>query len=313
MSAQARRARAGRELGHQPAMAVAGQVPTGPLRAAGWRLLGTLGAEPYDDRLDAATYVDPAEVVDDARLDAVAVDGADPSLAPLLPRLARHGLSVLLAGPAPLDVPLLQQLLAADPGVTVSLHRRWEPWWRTVAAAVPLAGVPLQVTVRGWPRGVRAAAELVDVLALSVGEVVAAIAAPAPMPAAALAGGEPVSWALLSATGATTLVSHEGAPAVRVSFAGARLLADPLVCRWEGGARLPLLGEVAGPTSHPGHPGELATAQLLAAEVVGRASPDRPWTPGEPAPGRLPDLLAATRVLQALRSSARTERLTPVA
>jgi hypothetical protein len=74
-------------------MVLAGAVDPAPLRAAGWSLRGTLSRDPYGpaDRLDAATYVDVDELLEDAGVDAVAVDGDDRDLAPLLPALRDSG------------------------------------------------------------------------------------------------------------------------------------------------------------------------------------------------------------------------------
>ena len=87
MSAHAWAARLARSTDAAPTMVLAGAVDPAPLRAAGWSLRGVLSTDPYADRLDAAPYVDPAEVVDDPLVDAVAVDGDDPDLAALLPEL----------------------------------------------------------------------------------------------------------------------------------------------------------------------------------------------------------------------------------
>ncbi len=276
------------------------------------------------------------ELLRDPDLDAVALDGDDPVLARDLPSLLQHGLHVLLPTPAPLDPALLREARAQDwdavPRLTDSLDRparsgtrpaevvaalvqRWEPWALTVAAALPLVGTPVvQVTVRGWPRGPGAAAELVDLARSWAGDVLSVIAAPAPLPADTLGPGLPVAWALLHASGATTLVSHEGAPPlVRLSFASARLEAGPLGARWEGGAELPLLATpdrrdgddpTASRASAPGvAPGLLGTAVALRQAVAtGEVAADAwPW------PADLGDLQAISRVLAALRESARAE------
>jgi hypothetical protein len=194
----------------------------------------------------------------------------------------------------------------------VGLLGRWEPWALTVAAALPLVGSPpVQITVRGWPRGRQAAAELVDLAASWCGEVAAVVASPALLPADALPGGEAVSWALLTGSGATVLVSHDGpAPLVRLSFATARLEAGPGGARWTGGAELPLLLLPAWVPHPAGTPaGLVATAAALARAVGGGDVPASAW----PWPADLGDLLVAARVLEALRTSARTEQLVPVA
>jgi predicted dehydrogenase len=287
---------------------VAGRVDVGALRSAGWLLRGQLSTMPYDDPLDAAPYASAAELVADPRVDAVAVDGDDPSLAALLPELRAGGLLLLLPTAAPLDPELVRAARAVPDAADacVGLVRRWEPWARTVRAALPLAGgPPVQVTVRGWPRGKQAAAELVDLVASWCGDVVGVVAAPAELPADALPGGAPVSWALLTGSGATALVSHEGGPElVRISFATARLEASPALVRWEGGDRLPV--------ALPEQSGLVSTAAALAEAVGGRDVPVRAWPSLTPRPADLGDLLVVARVLEALRTSARTEQLARV-
>ena len=282
-------------------MALAGDVDPAPLRAAGWSLRGALSGLPYVD-LPAGWHT-AAELADDDGIDAVAVDGADPALAALLPELRAGGLLLLLPTAAPLDLDAVRAARAVrdGPDAVVGLLRRYEPWTRVVAAALPLAGGPvLQVTVRGWPRGRQSAAELVDLAAGWCGEVVAAVATPAALPADRLPDGEAVSWALLTAGGATVLVSHDGPLAVRLSFAGARLEATPAEVRWQGGAVLP--PPAAGPAL-------VAAAAALTRAVGGGDVPAVDW----PWPADLSDLLVAARVLEALGTSARTETLVPVA
>jgi hypothetical protein len=309
-------------------MAVAGDVDVAALRAAGWRLRGRLQTLPYDDPLDAEPYLSADELASDARLDAVAVDGSAPELAAALPQLRADGLLLLLPTPAPLDPDAVRAARAVPDAAdaAVALLRRWEPWALTVGAALPLAGgPPLQVTVRGWPRGPAAAAELVDVVTGWCGEVAAVVAAPAPLPAPVLplpgrTRGVPVAWALLTASGATVLVSHEGGPpVVRVSFATARLEATPDGVRWQGGEALPLLplpGWV--PPAHGRPVGLVATAAALRGAVgTGELPRPQPSWPGavplDRGPADLGDLLVVARVLEALRASARTETLVPVA
>ena len=289
------------------------------LRAAGFAVVGALQVLPYDDPRDVPSYAAMDELLGD-HLDAVALDGADNHLVGHLPDLLAARLRVLLptAAPKDLDVLRLCREEAPDADVLVGLTERWEPWAATTTAAVPLPGEPvLQCTVRGWPRGAGPAAELVDLVRHWCGDVVTVIAAPAPLPAAELAPGVPVAWALLHETGATTLVSHEdGPPLVRLSFATARWEAGPLGARWVGGAEVPLLPRADGdpyqddtwdavplPPAPPGTaPGLLCTARALA-----RAPEPDAWTGRWPAPARLDDLQAVARVLAALRESARTE------
>jgi hypothetical protein len=197
---------------------------------------------------------------------------------------------------------------AAD--AAVGLVRRWEPWAQVVSAALPLAGgPPVQMTVRGWPRGAQEAAELVDLVSAWCGHVAAVVAAPAPLPADELPDGARVAWTMLTDSGATVLVSHEGEqPLVRLSFATARLEAGPAGARWQGGADLPL--PPPSGWAPPGvAPGLVATCAALAAATGGRDVDATSW----PWPADLGDLLVAARVLEALRTSARTESLVPVA
>lgn len=323
MSDAAREARLSRPAGSTPTIAIAGAVDPAPLLAAGWQLRGGLSDLPYADRLGVATYVDPSELLADTRLDAVAVDGEDRELAQLLPELRGSGLLLLLPTAAPLDGELVRaaRMVPDAADACVGLVRRWEPWALTVAAALPLAGgPPVQLTVRGWPRGRQAAAELVDLAAAWCGEVVAVIAAPAPLPAAQLpatgpGGHAPVAWALLTGCGATVLVSHEGGPErVRLSFATARLEAGPTGVRWEGGAQLPppppaWMPGPYGPDLRGGDLGLVATAAALLDAVGGGEVPARQW----PWAADLGDLLAVARILAGLRASARTETVVPVA
>ena len=272
--------------------------------------------DPYTDRLDAATYVHPVELCADPVIDAVAVDGSDRELAALLPELRASGLLLLLPTADPQDVELVRAARqvpdAAD--ACVGLLRRWEPWTVTVAAALPLAGgTPVQMTVRGWPPGRQAAAELVDLATAWCGDVIAAVASPAELPAAALPGGAAVSWALLTASGATVLVSHEGEQeSVRLSFATARLVAGPERVSWEGGAELPLGPGLPPPVRilPPGVDSRLVSVAAALAGAVGGGdvSADTwPW------PADLGNLLTVSRVLGALRTSARTELLVSLA
>ena len=323
MSDAAREARLTRPPGHLPTLVLAGELDPAPLRSAGWQLRGALSGMPYADRLDAATYTSATELAADPAIDAVALDGADRDLAALLPELRASGLLVLLPAAAPLQPDLIRAARAVRDGADacVGLLQRWRPWALTVAAALPLAGGPvLQVTVRGWPRGPQAAAELVDLVASWCGEVAAVVAAPAVLPvavlpAAASEGGPSrpaadVSWALLAAGGATVLVSHDGpTPVVRLSFATARLEAGPDGVCWEGGVALPLLALPAWvPHSGGADPGLVATAAALTRAVGGGDVPAVDW----PWPADLSDLFVAARVLEALRTSARTEALVTV-
>ena len=295
-------------------VALVGDVDGGVLRAAGWDVVGALATTPYDDPRDVPSYASMEELCADDGLDAVALDGADPLLARHLPVLRAHGKHVLLPTAAPLALDLLRAARTVETSaeVVVALGERWEPWALTAAAAVQLVGTPVvQATVRGWPTGTAAAAELVDLAQAWCGEVVAVAAAPAPLPATSLGEGLAVAWSLLHASGATVLVSHRGAPALaRLSFATARLEAGPLGARWEGGAELPLLtGPDRREVPHraavpPGTPAGLlgCAVDLLEAARHGELRLGRwPW------PADLGDLQSVSRVLAALRESARTE------
>lgn len=315
-------------------LALMGAVDAAPLRAAGWSLKGALHLTPYDDLRDVLSYAALPDLLLDPDLDAVCLDGADPLLAQHLPTLLEHGLHVLLPTPAPLDPDLLRTARAqewdapappvedpqrparsgtAQAQVAVALRQRWEPWALTTAAALQVVGTPvLQATVRGWPRGVDAAAELVDLARSWCGDVLSVTAAPAPLPAAELGPGLPVAWSLLHASGATTLVSHEGAPpCVRLSFDTARLEAGPLGARWVGGAELALLPT---PDRRDADPPDLvrgggpADALVASAVALRQAVPTAEVSTGAwPWPGDLGDLQAIGRVLAALRASARAE------
>lgn len=302
-----------------PTIALVGAVDGAPLRAAGWQIAGALHLTPYDDLRDVPSYPAVEDLLADERLQAVAVDGADPLVVRHLPALLAKGLHALLVTPTALDPDVVAAArAAADQGgaeVAVALLERWEPWALTAAAALPLVGAPvLQATVRGWPRGVVAAAELVDLARSWCGDVVSVVAAPAPLPAASLGDGLPVAWSLLHSSGATTLVSHEGAPPLaRLSCASARLEVGPLGARWEGGAEIPLVShQPFGPEHHDeprpavpaGTPAGLLGSAVSLREAVrtGEIS-----TAAWPWPADLGDVQAVSRVLAALRESARAE------
>ena len=128
-------------------MVLAGAVDPAPLRAAGWSLRGTLSGDPYGDRLDAATYVEVDELLEDAAVDAVAVDGDDRELAPLLPALRDSGLLLLLPTAAPLEPELVRAARAvaepADHGVG-GRRRPGAAAGRRVVAAGDALGRPLR-------------------------------------------------------------------------------------------------------------------------------------------------------------------------
>jgi hypothetical protein len=118
-----------------------------------------------------------------------------------------------------------------------------------------------------------------------------------------------VAWSLLTASGATVLVSHEaGPPLVRLSFASARLEAGPGGARWSGGAELALPPPVCwAPDGRRAGPGRRGHRPGRCHGRPGRARA------GLAVAADLGDLLVVARVLEALRVSARSEQLVPVA
>ncbi len=283
------------------------------LAQVGLPVRGVLAGDPFDaaprPRV-ARHYSGVADLVADARgpLRAVVLPASSP-LAPALPDLVAEGLAVLLPDPAPWDAAVLRSARAAaadrDVGVAVLLHERHRGWAALVGGALSGRPAPQQVTVRGWPRGAVAAAELVDLVRAWCGDVVAAAAVPAALPADVLPGGVPVAWSLLTARGSTVLVSHEGGPVqVRLSLPPTRLLAGPDAVGWEG-------AEAVVPAQRD----DPSVAAFAAAVAAGTAEPlelaggraDGPPGPGRPGVAGLADLVATARVLAALRTSARTE------
>ncbi len=232
-----------------PTAAVAGDVDAGVLRAAGWQVAGRLAADAVRRPARRARLRRPRRAA------------RGPPGRPGRPRRRRR---------PPRRVPA-----AAAPGRAArAAHRRRPrstPTWsaprgraragrggrpgaalgalgadgrgRAAAGARP-AGPGDRA---GLAAGRGAAAELVDLVQSWCGDVVSVTAAPAALPARALPGGARVGWSLLTACGATVLVSADDAPPLaRLSFPAARLEAGPLGARWVGGAELPLL-PTAGP------------------------------------------------------------------
>jgi hypothetical protein len=258
--------------------------------------------------------MDLEALLDDAAVDAVAVDGDDRDLAPLLPELRDSGLLLLLPSAAPLE----PDLVRGGPGGARARRRRRRParavgavgadrrrrtaarrhagppgdrpWLAAGPAGRRGARRPRRQLVRGGGRGRRRARSL---------------------PADVLPGGAAVSWALLTGSGATVLVSHDGpAPLVRLSFAAARLEAGRTASAGPGERRCRCSRSPRRCRTRTGcAPGLVATAAALAAAVGGGDVPAETW----PWPADLGDLLVVARVLEALRTSARTEALVPVA
>lgn len=286
------------------ALALTGSLDPAPLRESGWRVLGRLPSTPYDDPQDAPSYVDLDELLEDSRVEAVAVDTRQPQLGFLIPVLRASGRHLLLTSPAPLDPVLLSA--PGDGLCAVVLERFWEPWVRVLPDALLLGGEIRQLTVRGWPPGEAAAIELVDLVRRWCGDVVAASGGAA-VPVDRLPDGAAVAWSLLTASGVTVLVSPEGSPVplLRFSLADARLDAAPDDVRWDGGERLPL---PAGPSGSRAALVATAAALFAAVSVPGPAALDDLTRVRVPDLG---DLLAAARVLAALSESRHTGRSVP--
>jgi hypothetical protein len=281
-------------MSQRGALALTGSIDPLPLVEAGWRVLGRLPTTPYDDPRDAPSYVDLDELLEDGRVEAVALDTTLPAVGYLIPVLRAAGRHLLLTAPSPLDPVLLSA--PGDSYSAVVLERLLEPWAQVVPAALALAGPARQVTVRGWPPGEASAVELVCLVRRWCGDVVAA-AGGAAVPVDRLPDGAQVAWSMLTASGATVLVSPEGSPVplVRLTLATARLDAAPDDVRWEGGERLPLPAGAVGPRA-----ALVATARGLDDLVAERAT--------TPLAG-LGDLLAAARVLSALSESRHTGKV----
>ncbi len=284
-----------------PAVAVLGDVGAGVLGRlsdAGLQVTGALAGDPLADAPEVrlgARYAGLPALLRDRSLHGVVLT-ADSPVAGALLELVQAGLGVVLADAAPWDADLLRSArhaaAEADVPVVGLLAERHRGWSRLVEQGLSGRPAPQQVTVRGWPRGVAAAAELVDLVRGWCGDVVACAAVPATLPAEVLPGGERVAWALLTARGSTVLVSHDGdGPQVRLSLPTARLLARPATVSWEGG------GAVV--------PTEQADPTLPAFAAALRARSAEPLEGTRVAD--LADLAPLGRVLAALRESARTE------
>jgi hypothetical protein len=137
--------------------------------------------------------------------------------------LLEDGVSVVLARPELPDRAEARALLDAasigNASATISLRTR--PWsaLSSAAALVPSIGPLTQVTVKQWPAGRAARAELCDLVRRLCGDVLAVCASAAAMPAHELAPAAPVTLALLTADGTTVLVNESP----RVGFGDAQL------------------------------------------------------------------------------------------
>ena len=270
------------------------------LAAAGLGVRGALALDPFGPPAPGRRYAGLDAVLADHGVRAAVLPAASP-LAEALPDLLSAGLPVLLADAAPWDADVLRSARAAageaDVAAVVALQARHTGWAALVTGALSGRRAPQQVTVRGWPRGPAAAAELVDLLHGWCGDVVAAAAAPAVLPAGALPDGPRVAWALLTDRGTTVLVSHETAHAgsgaqVRLSLPPTRLLAGPDAVGWEGAA-----------TVAPAAREDPTVAAFAESVAAGGAEP----LEAVPAVAVLSDLVPVARALAALRASARTE------
>lgn len=240
------------------------------LRAAGARVVGLLGPDPFDSLAWAAAddvqrpYPDLADLLRDGT-DAVCVADAGPSAVHVTRAALRSGRHVLLCAPIPVERDLLE---TADEGMLVTalaLRTRAWPAAAAIAARLPDLADIRQVTVLGWPSGDRL--ELVDMLRRWCGDVAAVCASTDAMPARDLAG-SPVTLSLLMTNGATVLVAEHdavvhdptGAVITLIGTAGRLLLRDGRLLRQAVGGGPP---EPAGPMPLAGHPLAQAAAAFL--------------------------------------------------
>ena len=287
-SARSARAEAREHSGPGTAVVLEGEASPDPApeladagyRVAGHLVLDALGADP------AAAYADPVQVLLDPALGLVSLAGPAGGL---LPACLAAGLDVLLPEPVALPADVLHEAGSAAQTTgavcAAALPARWREASARLAALPP---APL-LTVRGWGRGEASLVDLVDLLRLRLGDVVAAAAAPADLPARELPGGAPVRVALLTAGGTTVLVAEAaGPPLLRLSGAG-----DPL--------------------DVPVADGDITHRAVLASAMAVRAAADERLRPGGTAgvarlPAGLQDLRAADAVLTAWRRSAAERR-----
>ena len=330
----AREARATRRLadlyGADPVLAVVGDVPaeTTSLSVGGWRVAGRLVGDAAAQPAGVPAYRSITEVLADGGLDAVCLDPAVPGSGRLLSACLDAALHVLLPQPGSVDPEELRDAVGAaeDAGleIAVAFASRWLSGYATAARMVHqrLLPLPVQVSVRGWPRGAVALAELVDVIGCVAGDVVAVAAAGSPLPAETLPDGLPVRLALLTEVGTTVLVADGGEPGLRLSTAEGRLLLTAGQLSWEDGrSRLPLdhvavhpfAGPALGPASEQlpgprppasGQEGLVATAARLARTArTGDGHSLEPDADGTPRVGTGRDLLVAMRVQAAVTES----------
>ncbi|MFL6137051.1 MAG: hypothetical protein ACJ74O_04540 [Frankiaceae bacterium] len=328
-----RRERLGsRPPGQRPTIAVLADQPDDDLVAAltacGWHVSGVLPGDVFDGLLWAArtagverNYVELTELLLDPALDAACLVAGSPAL----PSVLRAGLHALL--PAPVDVPctLLRDALdtAEEVGVehAVGFAARWTVPVATVTRLLDGEPAPQQITVRAWPTGPVATAELLDVVTAWCGDVVAVCAAPQALPARELPGGAQVRWAVLTERASTVLVAHDGAPGpvLRLSFPGGRLELTGDRVGWDDGRPIAVApvpwppdddGLPVGPAPQAADVGLLVTAHrlALAADEGEDGALAGPAADGHQAPGTLRDLFVVARLREALRQSAAESR-----
>lgn len=306
-----------------PTIALVSDQPDAPLlgllTSAGWAVSGLLTADVFDGLLWAAqtpgvarNYLDLPELLSDPNLDACCLSMPPADLRSTLVATLQAGLHTLLPEPAELGADAVRRALEAaeDSGAehAVAMQQRWRGPVARVARALDTGalGPPAQLTVRGWPTGAAPTAELLDVVTRWCGDVVAVCATPDELPARELPGGATVRWALLTSSGATVLVAHDGAgaPLLRLSCPQGRVEVEA----GPGDGTLAGPAELLEPPAEPSRTDGLrSTATRLAEAVIrseGVATPYDGW----PWPSTLRDLFVVERIREALRSSALERR-----
>jgi hypothetical protein len=312
---RAARSAFGRSAGRpRVALATDGKVAStgAALVAAGAELVGLLAPEPLESLAWAAAagapkaYPDLQSLLAD-EVEVLCVDLDLPSGGAIARAGVHAGLNVLLNRPGPVDPPVVRELLEGaqnfDVAVTASVAVRAWPSLPTVAGLLGGLGALRQVTLVGWPIGRAFRAELVDLVRQLCGDVLAVCAAPGSMPAADLRAGEPVTLALLTASGATVLAAERPVPdaagaAVTMVGTDGRLMFGPDFVR-----RQDARGVAASSIPDDGTPSPLGVA--LSELVEGASEPSAPAR-GSSLVGRaatIGDLLAAARVLELAAAS----------
>jgi predicted dehydrogenase len=187
------------------------------LREAGADVVGLLAPEPLESLAWAAEANVPhaygellALLSDD--VEAVCVELPPPGSDVVARHAAAAGLHVLLANSATADAEALRAAAdlaeEADRVHLVALAgRAWPATWHVQASLAGL-GRLTQVTILGAPPGPVGRMEVADLMVRWCGEVAAVCASPARMPAPRLTDAAPVTFALLTASGATVLVNE---------------------------------------------------------------------------------------------------------